>query len=331
MSALAALLASFREANAERVLFGPGEVAVAFDGGDSRPVGSDPWARSLLFEAVSELLSQDEIRELPLSRPRIVRHEHEGVDYVIELGRRAGGIAVGVRLGRATLRRDPSVAASRDSFREPLRTAAVAPVLAAATPAETLPRPPSKRLRAIRDKRTVRVDLDEEGVPLDATLDLEALLPPEPAKGPVRRLSKPHRRPSLSNVRATLPALPAAAAPEAFVDLLAEMPAEAPAEVPASGVQDSGVQDSAGRVYETRILPRAGRPTTEAEIAGGPSGAHVTFLFAPGGYALLAADGAIVVVGSGDHAAIGGELFVAPSMKLRINQGPRESIVTFYR
>ena len=176
---------------------------------------------------------------------------------------------------------------------------------------ESRVKPPSKRLRAVRDRRTVRVDVDEDGVPLDATaIDLDVLMPGEPAKTP-RRASKPLKRPSLSSARPTQPALPAAA----------QAPSEAPSELLASRE----------RAYETRIIPRAGRSTAEAEIAGGTSGAHVTFLFAPGGYALLDRDGSIVVVGGADHPAIGGELFVAPSMKLRISQGPRESIVTFYR
>jgi hypothetical protein len=319
VSALATLLTSFHEARAERVFFAPGEVALAFSGGESRPLGRDPWARSLLVEAISELLSQDEIQDLPNSRPRIVRHEHDGVDYVIELARQASGIAVGVRLGRATLRRDPSGDASRESFRESVRHAELGEVRARADsplapppvkPVETRIKPPSKRLRQIRDKRTVRVDVDDEGVPLDATaIDLEVLMPGEAAKTP-RRLSKPFRRPSLSNARPTKPALPVAVQ---------------------DGAPAAERAASEERVYETRIIPRAGRSTTEAEIAGGASGAHVTFLFAPGGYALLDRDGSIVVVGSADHTAIGGELFVAPSMKLRISQGPRESIVTFYR
>ena len=320
MSALSALLASFQEARAERVSFAPGEIALAFSGDESRPLGPEPWARSLLVEAVSELLSQDEIQDLPDSRPRTVRHEHDGVDYVIEVARQPSGIAVGVRLGRPTLRRDPMGDASRESFRTSVRQAelgevrphaesTIVPALSAIV--EGRAKPPSKRPRAIRDRRTVRVDVDEEGVPLDATnIDLDVLMPSAPAKTP-RRPSKPPKRPSFSSARATQPALPAAA----------QAPFEAPSDLHAS----------AERAYETRIIARAGRSTTEAEIAGGTSGAHVTFLFAPGGFALLDRDGSIVVVGGADHPAIGGELFVAPSMKLRISQGPRESIVTFYR
>ena len=73
-------------------------------------------ARSLLVGAVSELLSQDEIRDLPSNRPRIVRHEHDGVEYVLELVRQGGGIGVGVRRATTTLRRTaPPIASGSNS------------------------------------------------------------------------------------------------------------------------------------------------------------------------------------------------------------------------
>ena len=341
---LEAVLASFKDARAERVLFAPGEVALAFNDGESRALGREPWARSVLFEAVSELLSQDEIRELPNNRPRIVRHEYDGVDYVIELARQGGGIALGVRLGRGTLRRDPMVGASRESFRAQVRPAEsavprepVAPVAPVAQPNEALTKSPSKRFRALRDRRTVRVELDDEGNAIDP-MAFEAAVPmaEEAPKPPPKRPSKPVRRPSLSNARATKPAHAIAAAAAAAAALpppaaaaAAATPASRPSSPPAAPTEELLYEEL---VYETRIIPRAGRPTTEADIAGGTSGTHVTFLFAPGGYALVSEeDGSVVVVGASDQVSIGGDLFVAPSMKLRINQGPRESIVTFFR
>ena len=309
---------------ADRVFFAPGELGLAFNGDESQAIGASPMLPSTLVSAVTELLSQDEIRDLPNSRPRIVRHEHDGVDYVVEVTRQSGGIAIGVRLAKTTLRRDPSES-PRGSLRDSTRKAQPAqpllearepslppppptrepptralPLLEAATPTREVPavtrpddgpaRRGSKRLRAA--KRTVRVEVDDEGVPLDATaIDLDMQLPDEPGKF-ARRTSKPFKRPVIP---------------------------DAPAPTPAGE-----------RVYETRVIPRAGRPTTDAEILGAPLGAHVTFLFAPSGFSLVTSDGA-VVLGPSDITAIAGELYVGPSMKLRIAQGPKESIVTFYR
>jgi len=277
---LAALLSTVRVARADRVFFAPGEVGLAFDGEVSRPVG-DPVARSMLASAVSELLSQEEIRDLPSNRPRIVRHEHDGVDYVIELVRQGTGIGVGVRRAKTTLRREGASESPRDL--PPRREEAAIPM-----PRPEQPRPGSKRLRAVREKRTVRVELDDDGVPLDATAIDVDVLPGEVGRI-ARRTSKPFKRPAVPPVQ----------------------PSE--------------------RVYETRIIPRAGRPTTDAEIKGAPAGAHVTFLIAPGGFTLVSERDGSVVVGAIDYAPISGELYLAPWMTLRIDQGAKESVVTFYR
>jgi hypothetical protein len=313
VSTLALLLSTVRTARAERVFFAPGEVGLAFDNDDeSRPVG-DPVARSMLADAVSELLSHEEIQELPSNRPRIVRHEHEGAAYVIELVRGSGGgIALGVRVAKATFRRDPGESPrdpQRDSVRNAqleeasLRDATIggaprAIAMPAPAPAEEGPtRRASKRLRAA--KRTVRVELDDEGVPLDATaIDLDGILPG--GGPPRRRTSKPFKRPDV-------------AAALAYAQHV--QPAAPPGE----------------HVYETRIIPRAGTPATDLEIAGSPSGAHVTFLIAPGGFSLVTERNGAVTVGAIDYAAISGALYIAPTMKLRFEQGAKEGIVTFYR
>jgi hypothetical protein len=328
------LLSTLHEARAARVFFAPGEVGQAFDGEAARPLDGGPLPPSVLVEAALELLSQDEIRSLPSNRPRIVRHEHDGADYVIEVVRQPGGVALGVRLAKSTLRRDAPESSRdplRDSVRRPMepepltgapkraapapaamdpeplasasKRAAPAPAAAAPAPAEEEApvRRGSRRFRAPREKHTIRVDLDEEGIPLDATAidlhvgvpnELHVSVPNEPATKPqahARRSSKGFKRPTINLSKAT------------------------------------------DRTYETRIVPRAGQPATNTEIAGTPTGAYVTFLFAPSGFSLVMEGEGAVVIAKTDDAAIRGELYVAPSMKLRIAQGPKESVVTFYR
>jgi hypothetical protein len=318
VSALAALLSTLKAARAERVYFAPGEVGCAVDGEESRPLDGGPVAPSVLLSAASELLSQDEVRELPSSRPRIVRWEHDGDDYVIEVARRPAGVSIGARLAKSTLRRDPTEA-TRDprmaSVRQapapaeppPLTAAEPVPLMTPAEmPAVTAPMPDeparrgSRRFRATRERHTIRVELDDEGNPIDSTaIDLDAQKPAEPAKPaeakpdeparPTRRLSKPFKRASVMH------------------------------------------QQAAGRVYETRMIPRAGQIATNTELAGSPSGAYVTFLFAPSGFSLVMEGEGAVVISKTDDAAIRGELYVGPTMKLRIVQAPKESLVTFYR
>ena len=313
MSALAALLSTLKEARAERVFFAPGEVGQALDGNESRPINGGPMAPSVLLRAASELLSQDEVQDLPTSRPRIVRYEHDGDDYVIEVARQPAGVAIGVRLAKSTLRRDPSAEPGRDSRTASIRQAppeppppltpvepppltSLEPPPLMTAPAEDGPaRRGSRRFRAPREKHTIRVELDDEGNPIDSTaIDLDAKMPGEPPK-PTRRMSKAFKRPSA-------------------------MQAQAQAQAQAGA-----------RVYETRMIPRAGQIATNTEIAGSPNGAYVTFLFAPSGFSLVMEGEGAVVIAKTDDAAIRGELFVGPSMKLRIVQAPKESLVTFYR
>ena len=330
VSSLAALLSTLKEAGSERVFFAPGEVGQALDGNSTRALAGGPIAASVLLSAATEILSVDEVRDLPSSRPRIVRHEFDGEDYVIEVARRPSGVAIGARLAKSTLRRDIGPDGAREPRMGSVRQAAEPPPLEASpppsllTPAEMPAQTPamttaaaspaaadeparraSRRFRAPREKHTIRVELDDEGNPIDSTaidLDgkseakLDAKAEPKPdakkpvdAARPTRRLSKPFKRPS------AMQAMPG------------------------------------GRVYETRIVPRAGEPATNTEIAGSPNGAYVTFLFAPAGFSIVVEGEGAVVVAKTDDAAIRGELYVGPSMKLRIVQGAKESLVTFYR
>ncbi len=261
MSLLGGMLAKLGEAHAERLVFAPGEVPQAFEGERSWPLDGARVRAATLLEALSEILSHDELEAIPSNRPRIVRHEHEGAQYVVEVARENGALKLGVRYGKPTIR--------KESIREPSQP-----------PKKDSVRPPAKRA----DKRTVRVDLDDEGNPVDTTtVDVERrkTIPGIPAADAARPEFKPVKRASRAMARRP--------------------------------------------VHQTLVV-RAGESQV---VSGDPSGAHVTFLYAPGGFALESAAG--VVTASPEHAIVRGELYVPPSMKLRVLPGSKESIVSFYR
>ena len=87
MSQLVPLLTKLKEC-AERVYFAPNELAYALDGETKKPMPGGPVAAATLLEAISELLSHDDIEGLSNTRPRIVRHEHEGEDFVFKITKR---------------------------------------------------------------------------------------------------------------------------------------------------------------------------------------------------------------------------------------------------
>ncbi len=83
-------------------------------------------------------------------------------------------------------------------------------------------------------------------------------------------------------------------------------------------------------IHRTIVVPREGKPATNDVVRGEPHGAHVTFLYAPGGFVLEDAAGKVIAQ-SLDGAAVRGELFVPASMALRVLPGPYEAIVSYYR
>jgi twitching motility protein PilT len=97
MSQLGVLVAKLKECGAERVFFAPNDAGTAFDGESKRPLEGRPVPPRALHEAVSELLSHDDIQSLSATRPRIVRHEHDGEDFVLEILRHGDGVAIGIR------------------------------------------------------------------------------------------------------------------------------------------------------------------------------------------------------------------------------------------
>jgi twitching motility protein PilT len=97
MSQLAALVSMLKESGAERVFFAPNEAGVALEGETKRALPGGALSPNALREAASELLSHDDIQALSASRPRIVRHEHDGEEFVLEIVRHGEGVAIGLR------------------------------------------------------------------------------------------------------------------------------------------------------------------------------------------------------------------------------------------
>ncbi len=97
MSQLAPLVQKLKQSGAERVYFLPNEDGYSIEGALKRPIPGGPVHGATILQAVSEILSNDDIQELSTTRPRIVRHEHEGEEFVFEVIRQANGVALGIR------------------------------------------------------------------------------------------------------------------------------------------------------------------------------------------------------------------------------------------
>ena len=82
MSQLAHLLTKLKQSGADRVFFVPNEPGYTLDGSVKRPMPGGALRPALLLEAISELLSGDDLAGLSSHRARIVRHEHEGEEFV---------------------------------------------------------------------------------------------------------------------------------------------------------------------------------------------------------------------------------------------------------
>jgi putative hydrolase of HD superfamily len=196
VSQLIPLLAKLKESGAERIFLAPGEVGYAFTGESRRPIDGGTVKATVLLEAIAEVISHDELNDLPGNRPRIVRHEHGGEGYVLEIVRQASGIGLGIRFASARPVRSPTFReTSRDSVRDSLRDSVrESPKEERNEPPKEAPveRPRSvsrRKMPAVRaDKRTVRIELDDEGNPVDSVaVDLD--LPPRPRVTPGERKS----------------------------------------------------------------------------------------------------------------------------------------------
>ncbi|MFO0740431.1 MAG: type IV pilus twitching motility protein PilT [Labilithrix sp.] len=155
MSQLASLLSRFIESGVDRLLFTPNEPPHVGEGDARRPIAGPPVRAAHLSEAVSELLSADDIAGLSSTRPRIVRHEHEGEELVLEIQKHPIGVSLGVR--------SPTAAAAA----KPRAQAAPVQVIQPQTPAAQ-PRPAPAPAPVAREPMIPKLDtLDEPMRPLD--------------------------------------------------------------------------------------------------------------------------------------------------------------------
>ncbi len=187
MSQLTPLLQKLQESGAERAYFAPNEQGIFFDGDAKRPIPGAPIRGATILEAVSELLSHDDISGLS-SRPRIVRHEHDGQDFVLEIVRQANGIALGIRHASKGARGLRDSARKDDPRRDEVRKDE-----ALRDEGRSVARP-SKKMRALGREAPVE---DRRREP-DAPLELD--LGPRAAFAPLEeRVTKPVQRPAVDS------------------------------------------------------------------------------------------------------------------------------------
>jgi twitching motility protein PilT len=180
-------------ANADELRLNPGEPPCVTAGGQRRDLASQPMNARLILAAAAELLSQDELLELPSHRPRIVRHEHEDVLYVIEIARSAAGVGMVIRPARpappraAAPREAPKDAApkSRRSQRPRAPSSPPAPLELAATPRGQAAMAGGASPHADASKPTVNIRKAETPEPRPAVAYAPAHAP-APAPAPPR-------------------------------------------------------------------------------------------------------------------------------------------------
>lgn len=105
MSNLAPLFSMLESAQADELRLMPGQPPCVTTGGQRRDVASQPMNARLILAAASDLLSQEELADLPSQRPRTVRHEHADILYVIEIARSPAGIGLVIRPAKPTPQR----------------------------------------------------------------------------------------------------------------------------------------------------------------------------------------------------------------------------------
>ncbi|MBL8612920.1 MAG: Flp pilus assembly complex ATPase component TadA, partial [Myxococcales bacterium] len=96
MSSLIPIIQMIQQSGAELVQLVPGEPGVAVVGGKSHRMGSQPVAARATQEMAQEVMALDEIPAAG-ERARVVRHEIDGVTYVIEVARQPAGITLAIR------------------------------------------------------------------------------------------------------------------------------------------------------------------------------------------------------------------------------------------
>jgi twitching motility protein PilT len=140
LSNLAPLFSMLESNKADELRLVPGEQPSVVQGGQRREVGGQPMNARLIMAAASELLSQDELADLPSQRPRTVRYEHSDVLYVVEISNTPAGINLVIRpAARAAAQRAAAGAPAIELAATPRGHAAAAAARAAPAPAAAAP------------------------------------------------------------------------------------------------------------------------------------------------------------------------------------------------
>ncbi len=105
MSSLSQLFAVFERIPAEELRITTGENPYIIQAGEKRTIGSQAMTSQLILATAAEVLSHEDLAELPMARPRVVRHEHGGESWVIEVSRVRTGVSLGIRRARAVVAR----------------------------------------------------------------------------------------------------------------------------------------------------------------------------------------------------------------------------------
>ena len=106
MSSLAQLFAIFERIPCEEVRLSSGEAPYVLRAdGAKQPISQQAISTPLIMAAASEVLSQQDLADLPSARPRVVRHEANGESWLVEVARTKVGMTLGVRRARAVVAR----------------------------------------------------------------------------------------------------------------------------------------------------------------------------------------------------------------------------------
>jgi twitching motility protein PilT len=149
---LSIFLSKLDASGCEKACLVPGEPPYGVDArGQKLPLGTGAVREAFVIEAISDFLSNEDIRGLSETRPRVVRHHHDGRDYVLEVLRSPTGVALSARAIVRVPPKRPSEA-QRASQRPPKKASmrpaprrsrpaepAVEPRLADRAPSQALP------------------------------------------------------------------------------------------------------------------------------------------------------------------------------------------------
>ena len=105
MSSLAQLFAVFGRLTVEELRLTSGDNPYVLSEGERRNLGSSVLTTQVILAAAAEVLSQDDLSDLPTQRPRVVRHEHGGETWMIEVSRVRSGVSLAVRRAPAVVAR----------------------------------------------------------------------------------------------------------------------------------------------------------------------------------------------------------------------------------